>query len=287
MISENLWPLAPLEPAAVPAADPAPATGDLQGTVEPRPMTPADAAAPADAPAIDSSLEPPPPPDAGGAKIEYASRFTRVETVDDLVAEDYDALCEAVRSGLWSDVFAEPVAEPSQVGSFFSESGAQAGSFFSEIGQTTATLGATVKSSSFATGIGAAVGGAVDNVGSLAKDLIGPTAQEVEAGVAAFLVETGAGDSTVAAGICSAMSKHGAPRAEWETTLRSMPPETLRELVSSVVSQQQEAAEKAALEPVVLAPDPGTQSMSGGSIPHLEAAAGKCSADLSTVGMFY
>eukprot|EP01043_Picozoa_sp_COSAG02_P018693 COSAG02_NODE_879_length_16244_cov_15.397956_7_plen_845_part_00 len=252
LLSENQWRDSPGDvngdaAAAAPVPAPDVPTGDILGQTNAPPSGPA-----ALPPAIDAPVD-----DAGGqaggassvAQVEYAVRFTRLTEIDAVVAEDHAALAAAVRSGDWSEVLAEPVVASLQVGQLLETQ-------LKNVNDGTAMLRSSVTSSSFATGLGAALGGAVDGVSSYAKDLKGPSYGEAERSVVAFLVaEAQLCDETVAKGICAAMTEHGAPRAKWEATLREMPPETLQELLASVKQQQEEAAEQAALEPVALSQD--------------------------------
>ncbi len=249
LLSENQWRDSPGDMNGA-AASPVPApdvpTGDMLGQTD---APPSDPAAPP--PVIDAPVD-----DADGqasgagsvAQVEYAVRFTRLTEIDAVVAEDHAALAAAVRSGDWSEVLAEPELASFHVGQLLE---AQR----KNVNDGTAMLRSSVTSSSFATGLGAALGGAVDGVSSYAKDLKGPSYAEAERSVVAFLTEAQLSDETVAKGVCAAMAEHGTPRAKWAATLREMPPETLQELVASVKQQQEEAAEQAALEPVALSQD--------------------------------
>ena len=272
LLSENQWrdTLGEVDgevaPAAAPVVLPEMSTGDLQTDA------PASDPPPAAPPAIDAPVDDE-VGQAGGtgsvAQVEYAARFTRRTDIDAVVAEDYAALAAAVRSGDWSEVFAEPAVESLHVGQLFEAQ-------LKSVNEGTAMLRSSVASSSFATGLGAAVGGAFDGVSLYAKDLKGPSYAEVQNRVDAFLVvETQLADETVSKGVCAALAEHGAPRAQWEATLRSMSLETLQELLLSVKQQQQEAAEQAALEPVPLAQDgEATAAMSaeaGVAAPHVGA----------------
>ena len=274
LLSENQWRDSlgaadgEVAPAAAPVVLPEVPTGDLPGQTD----APANGPPSASPPSIDAPVD-----DDGGQpsgtgsveQVEYAARFTRRTDIDAVVAEDYAALAAAVRSGDWSEVFAEPAVESLHVGQLFEAQ-------LKSVNEGTAMLRSSVASSSFAAGLGAAVGGAFDGVSSYAKDLKGPSYAEAQRSVDAFLVvETQLADETVSKGVCAALAEHGAPRAKWEATLRSMPLETLQELLLSVRQQQQEAAEKALLEPVPLAQDGETTAVTsaeaGVAAPHVGA----------------